>query len=148
LGLLTKAYDDYQTAKASSDSTVFNEAAWGFWIQQSIEKALKAWLVHLGENPPLTHDLSRLLRMLEQHQVETKELQPLKRLTQYAVKFRYEANTQPLGLDRTAFQKQVSKLLLDVADSLNDNPITHGTDLATSLGLSPSSAIARGLSTP
>ena len=31
----------------------------------SVEKALKAWLLHLGEEElPLTHDLRRLLRLL------------------------------------------------------------------------------------
>jgi len=66
-GLLRIAIADLETAVASSDPAVFREGAWGFWLQQSVEKALKAWLVHLGEIPPLTHDLNRLLRLLERH---------------------------------------------------------------------------------
>jgi len=61
-------------------------------LQQAVEKALKAWLVHLGEIPPLTHDLNRLLRFLERHQVDSKALQPLGQLTLYAVQFRYDAD--------------------------------------------------------
>jgi len=71
-------------------------------LQQAVEKALKAWLVHLGEIPPLTHDLNRLLRLLERHQVDSKALQPLGQLTLYAVQFRYDFDPQPLGLDREA----------------------------------------------
>jgi len=36
---------------------VFREGAWGFWLQQAVEKALKVWLLQLGADPPLTHDL-------------------------------------------------------------------------------------------
>ncbi len=62
-GLLRIAAADLQTPVASTDPTVFREGAWGFWLQQAVEKALKAWLLHLGDDdPPLTHDLRRLLR--------------------------------------------------------------------------------------
>ena len=57
-GLLRIAAADLETAVASSDSSVFREGAWGFWLQQAVEKALKAWLLLLGEEePPLTHAL-------------------------------------------------------------------------------------------
>ena len=32
-----------------------DEASWGFQIQQVVEKALKAWLFQLGDDPPLIH---------------------------------------------------------------------------------------------
>ena len=121
-GLLRIAIADLETAVASSDPAIFREGAWGFWVQQSVEKALKAWLVHLGTIPPPTHDLNRLLRMLERQQVETSKFQPLGRLTLYAVQFRYDADPQPLGLDRAAFQNQVSQLLQDVELALQQRP--------------------------
>jgi hypothetical protein len=108
-GLLRIAIADLETAVASSNPAIFREGAWGFWLQQSVEKALKAWLVHLGTIPPPTHDLNRLLRMLG-------------RLTLYAVQFRYDADPEPLGLDRGAFQEQVSQLLQDVASALLPRP--------------------------
>jgi HEPN domain-containing protein len=113
-GLLRIASADLETAVASSDPAVFREGAWGFWLQQSVEKALKAWLIHLGEIPPLTHDLNRLLRMLKRHHEDTSKLQPLGQLTLYAVQFRYDADPQPLGLNRAAFHSQVRQLLDDV----------------------------------
>ena len=35
------------------------EASWGWAAQQSLEKALKAWLHINGVKPPATHDLAR-----------------------------------------------------------------------------------------
>lgn len=63
-GLLRIAAVDLESAQSSSDPRVFREGAWGFWLQQAVEKALKAWLLHLGSDPPLTHDLRRLLLLL------------------------------------------------------------------------------------
>jgi len=110
-GLLRIAIADLDTAIASSDPAVFREGAWGFWLQQSVEKALKAWLVHLGEIPPPTHDLNRLLRLLEQQAVDTGRFRSLAQLTLFAVQVRYDADPQPLGLDRAAFQDQVRQLI-------------------------------------
>jgi HEPN domain-containing protein len=121
-GLLRIEIADLETAEASSDPAIFREGAWGFWLQQSVEKALKAWLVHLGEIPPLTHDLNRLLRLLERHQVKTEGFRALGQLTIYAVQFRYDTDPQPLGLDRMAFQQQVSQLLKDVELALQQMP--------------------------
>ena len=73
-GLLKIATAGLETAEASSDPAVFREGAWGFWLQQAVEKALKAWLLHLAVDAPLTHDLRRLLLLLT--------------LTVYAVQFR------------------------------------------------------------
>jgi HEPN domain-containing protein len=114
LRLLTIASGDYRRAVAVPS----DERAWGFWMQQSSEKALKAWLVVLGESPPRTHDIRRLLDMLERLEAETDTLQPLRLLTPYAVKIRYSANSQLLGLDRELFHDLVSKLLTDLADTL------------------------------
>lgn len=112
-GLLRIAVADLETAEASSDPKVYRQGAWGFWLQQSVKKALKAWLVHLGEIPPPTHDLSRLLRLLEHHQVATETLRPLGQLTIYAVEFTYDADLQSHGHDCVAFQLRMSQLPKD-----------------------------------
>ena len=41
-GLLRIAAADLETAVASTDPTEFREGAWGFWLQQAVEKALPA----------------------------------------------------------------------------------------------------------
>jgi hypothetical protein len=94
---------------------VFREGAWGFWLQQAVEKALKAWLLLLGEDePPLTHDLRRLLRLLAARDAVASEWNDLGVLTVYAVQFRYDADPMPLELNRTAFNQRVTALLLQV----------------------------------
>lgn len=121
-GLLLLAAMDLETAEASSDPLVFREGAWGFWMQQSIEKALKAWLVLLGETPPLTHDLNRLLLLLEVHGVNSSPFHGLSQFTIYAVQFRYDPSSEPLGLDRPSFQNKVHDLLTVVENELRQPP--------------------------
>ena len=114
-GLLRIAAAALETAVAPSDPSVFREGAWGFWLQQAVEKALKAWLIHLGEDElPLTHDLRRLLRLLAARDAVASEWNDLGVLTVYAVQFRYDADPMPLELNRTAFNQRVTALLLQV----------------------------------
>ena len=118
-GLLRIAAADLQTAVASTDPTVFREGAWGFWLQQAVEKALKAWLLHLGDDdPPQTHDLRRLLRLLAGRGADTTPWKDLGVLAVYAVQFRYDADPSPLELDRCAFNEQVHTLVLHVEQLL------------------------------
>lgn len=121
-GLLMLAAADLETAEASSDPLIFREGAWGFWMQQAIEKALKAWLVLLGETPPLSHDLNRLLRLLELHGINIAPFQELAQFTVYAVQFRYDATAEPLGLDRPPFQRTVHELLSAVVSVIQQPP--------------------------
>jgi HEPN domain-containing protein len=121
-GLLMLAAADLETAEASSDPLIFREGAWGFWMQQAIEKALKAWLVHLGETPPLTRDLNRLLRLLELHGVNIAPFQELAQFTIYAVQFRYDPTSEPLGLDRPLFHKTVHDLISAVEYVIRHSP--------------------------
>lgn len=91
-------------------------------MQQAIEKALKAWLVLLGETPPLTHDLNRLLRLLELHGVNIAPFQELAQFTIYAVQFRYDPTSEPLGLDRPLFHRTLHDLLSAVEFALPKPP--------------------------
>jgi hypothetical protein len=58
-----------------------------------------------------SHDLRRLLLLLEAEGVATTDLEPLAQLTVYAVQFRYEADPTSLGLDRDSFNRQVKGLI-------------------------------------
>ena len=82
-------------------------------MQQAVEKALKAWLLHLGEDePPLTHDLRRLLRLLAARGAVASEWNDLGVLTVYAVQFRYDVDPTPLELDRAVSNQRVTTLVL------------------------------------
>ncbi len=62
----------------------------------------------------LTHDLRRLLLLLEAEGVATADLEPLAQLTVYAVQFRYDTDPTPLGLNRESFNRQVKELITRV----------------------------------
>jgi HEPN domain-containing protein len=59
LALAAIARRDLLAAQGMTEPTTFHEAVWGFQVQQTIEKALKAWLYLLGVEPPFTLKASR-----------------------------------------------------------------------------------------
>ncbi|MCX6905092.1 MAG: HEPN domain-containing protein [Verrucomicrobia bacterium] len=62
----------------------------GFHAQQCVEKYFKARLEEAGLNPPKTHDLVALLQLLLPVEPLWASFAPaLRRLNDYAVKFRY-----------------------------------------------------------
>jgi len=76
------------------------ESSWGFQVQQVVEKSLKAWLYHLGDCPPFTHDLVLLFKRLLRAGVDVEAHRDLARFTDFAVQFRYDTDPEPMGLDR------------------------------------------------
>ena len=59
---LAFAREDLRVAEWALSAEIYNQAC--FHAQQCVEKALKAWLRHLGTLPPRTHQLSLLLALL------------------------------------------------------------------------------------
>ncbi|WP_411868823.1 HEPN domain-containing protein [Vulcanococcus limneticus] len=92
------------------------EASWGWAVQQCLEKTLKAWLHIVGTKPPQTHDLARLLLLLQDSGVDITDLLPLRAFTTFAVQCRYEDEPEHLGLDRTAWCNR-AEALIDHAQS-------------------------------
>jgi HEPN domain-containing protein len=65
--------------------------AFGFHAQQAVEKLLKALLVGLGVTYPHIHKISDLMGLFEQAGIKFPiELYDLRRLTPFAVEFRYD----------------------------------------------------------
>lgn len=73
--LLRIARRDLKMARRLLEPEV-EEARWGWAAQQSLEKTLKAWLHANGVMAPATHDIARLLLLLEQSGVDTTECCP------------------------------------------------------------------------
>ena len=63
--LLRMAHKDFNALTGMLDSAVFADEIFGFHVQQAVEKALKAWLCIRSAAYPPTHDLARLLTLLE-----------------------------------------------------------------------------------
>ena len=74
-------------------------------------------MLELGNTPPLSHDLTRLLKLLLEQNIEMAKFLELDQLTDYAVQFRYDADPTPLGLDRIALNQQV-QILIDQVEAV------------------------------
>ena len=92
-----------------------DEASWGFQIQQAVEKAIKAWLFQLGDDPPLIHNLTALLERLSQAGADVEDFRCLEPFTIFAVQFRYDATPEPMGLDRPHWLHRAEQLVEHVA---------------------------------
>ena len=87
--LFKAAERDLLALRGMHDSTIFADEIFGFHAQQAAEKLLKAWLAWLGESYPLTHNISRLVRLLQDHDATATRFRPLNEYSVYAVQFRY-----------------------------------------------------------
>lgn len=94
------------------------EASWGWALQQTLEKTLKAWLLHVGIQPPHSHDIARLLVLLEQADVDVSQLLPLRAFSTFAVQGRYDDEPEDLGLDRLAWCQRADTLIEHVQSLL------------------------------
>lgn len=114
--LLRIAYRDFNALQGMTDSPLFADEIFGFHAQQAIEKALKAWLCAKNLIYPLSHELPRLLTLLENNGAHIDAFWPLARFTPYAVQSRYEEGsvyeTEPLN--RSAIIGEVEVLLNQV----------------------------------
>ncbi|MHB9149842.1 MAG: HEPN domain-containing protein [Thermoleophilia bacterium] len=89
--LLRIVADEYRALSAMVDPAVFNDAIFGFHAHQVAEKALKAWLSGLGVEYPRTHDLTRLLALVEAAGARMDAYDELVELNPFAVQLRYDA---------------------------------------------------------
>jgi HEPN domain-containing protein len=87
--LLAMAEKDLKALQGMGDATTFADEIFGFHAQQSVEKTLKAWIAALGQEYPLTHNLARLLAILEDQAAKVENFWDLTEYTAYAVEFRY-----------------------------------------------------------
>lgn len=67
--MLEMARKDFKALGGMTESTVFDDEIFGFHVQQSVEKSLKAWLSLLGVFYPKTHDLRLLFNLLQEQGV-------------------------------------------------------------------------------
>lgn len=111
LALVAIARRDLKAAQGMTDLTSFHEAVWGFQVQQTIEKALKAWLYLNGVQPPFTHDLVTLMKLLDQAGLDIAPYRDLTRFTDFAVQIRYDDQPGLQNLDRVNWNDRVDALV-------------------------------------
>ncbi|NQW38829.1 MAG: HEPN domain-containing protein [Cyanobacteria bacterium] len=108
--LLRIARRDLKAAEVLQIPSI-DESSWGFQIQQAVEKALKAWLFSLGEEPPLIHNLTALLQRVADAGGDVEPFLALEAFTVFAVQFRYDAEPEPMELDRRDWQQRAVELV-------------------------------------
>ena len=114
--LLVMARKDFDALRGMANNAIFADEIFGFHAQQAIEKTFKAWLALIGVDYPLTHDLSRLLLLLEESDQDVTEYWPLVEFNVFAVQARYESGlmAQEEPLDRKLIIASIDQLLLKV----------------------------------
>lgn len=117
--ILEAARRDLRAVGAMHDLEAFPDEIFGFHAQQSVEKALKAWLAFLGVRFPKTHDLKQLIDLLNQNGIETERLGAFVDLNAFAVQFRYESLYEnEEALDRAELVERVAGLIDRVANAI------------------------------
>lgn len=111
--MLRMAHRDFSALTGMLDNVLFADEIFGFHVQQAVEKALKASLCVYDIAYPPTHDLARLLTLLEIAGVDVELFWPLVQFTIFAVQARYEEGLTDLDepLERVVEIENVRVLL-------------------------------------
>ncbi|QOJ20559.1 MAG: HEPN domain-containing protein [Gammaproteobacteria bacterium] len=118
--MLRMAHKDFNALIGMQDNPLFADEIFGFHIQQAVEKALKAWLCIHTDTYPMTHELARLLALLELQGIEVNAYWPLVQYTIFAVQARYEEGITELDepIDRKVEILNVHTLLTHVEHAI------------------------------
>ncbi|MBF0460686.1 MAG: HEPN domain-containing protein [Magnetococcales bacterium] len=120
LSLLALANDDLKASRVMARQVEdFSDAIFGFHIQQTVEKALKAWLAALGVVYPKTHELHRLLIILTENGAAMDRFQWVEGFNPFAVQCRYESSQWDEPLDRNLSVLWAEQLLGHVTKQVN-----------------------------
>lgn len=116
--LLARADDDIALVRASVGLGEITDTIVGFHAQQAAEKLLKAALARRRVSYPFTHDLERLLELVEEALGESPPgEESIGALAPWAVEFRY-GEVPDDQLDRSLTLALLDGLRAWVADSL------------------------------
>lgn len=91
-----------------------------FHAQQTVEKSLKAILVHRGVEFPKIHSIARLIDLLPADIPRSPELLQSATLTAYAATFRYPAEDDSLDISQAQYGEAVhlAETVYDWAENL------------------------------
>jgi len=118
--MLHMAQKDLKALKGMMDTLIFEDEIFGFHAQQAIEKALKGLIALLGQEYPLTHDISILLEFLESKDQNVENYWDLVEFNAFAVQFRYEAfDASEDPIDRTKTIQKIEELIRYFEELIN-----------------------------
>ena len=116
--MLRMAHKDFAALIGMArDVAAFADEIFGFHAQQAVEKALKAWICLHGIEYPFTHQLARLLTILENSGEDMEVFWALDQYSVFSVQARYEEGDVALEdpLSRDSVIAEVQALLDRVA---------------------------------
>jgi HEPN domain-containing protein len=119
--LLEMANKDHAALSHMRDPKNFSDEVFGFHAQQTIEKALKAWVAVRGLVYPKSHDVSALVKILHDDGQDLSEFPDLEDYTVFAVQYRYEAYDSGDDIDRDEAIEKTRAFLAHVRGIL-DSP--------------------------
>lgn len=101
------------------DEEGFSDRIFGYFVQQAVEKGLKAWLAYLGQSYPFTHDLSRLIDRLSPLDSAAGAFEDLAVFSPFAGRMRYGiSDPTAQSADRLEITDRVALLLDEVRQRL------------------------------
>jgi HEPN domain-containing protein len=113
--MLEMARKDHHALAHMLDPKDFSEEIFGFHAQQSIEKALKAWIAVKRLTYPKSHDVSALSKILRDAGEDLSKFPNLEDYNIFAVQYRYEAyDSSEEELDRNEVVSFTDRLLRHV----------------------------------
>ena len=113
--LLRMSVKDHTALTGMLDPHSFSEEVFGFHAQQTVEKALKAWIAALGFVYPKSHDVSALIKILNGCGQDLSAFADLEEYSAFAVQYRYEAyDDSEEALDRSATISSTVSLVMHV----------------------------------
>lgn len=94
-----------------------------FHAQQAVEKSIKAFLLHLGIDFPLTHNIGTLVSLLPPNIQSIPAFQESVVLTPYSVLTRYPGEVEPVTEDKYAEAVRTATAVVELVSShVVDNP--------------------------
>lgn len=114
--MLRLARRDLKAAVSMIDPELFEEASWGFHVQQATEKALKAWISALDKDYPRTHDLALLMRLVMDFGGDPSSYEALTNFSPFGARWRYEDDLGSLNLIRQEWNQLCTDLVEHVAE--------------------------------
>jgi HEPN domain-containing protein len=120
--LLDMANKDHSALSNMLDSENFSDEVFGFHAQQTIEKALKAWIAVRGLVYPKSHDVSALVKILRDDGQDLSKFPNLEDYTVFAVQYRYEAYDDEDEINRSEAVEKTQLFLSHVQAILESSP--------------------------
>lgn len=122
--LLDSAGRNVFALRSAVDTPDYPREVFGFHVQQTTEKSLKAWLVLLNKPAPISHDLTLLSDMVKAGDTEVTRFRRLLEYTPYAVQFRYTSSSGIKSLDRTValrLSEELAEHVETMLESVKEN---------------------------